>query len=71
MRAVASAMAWFRSLTLVANLVFYQGSFPSTDFVGYIRDYNPQVQYVVRSADDDSLSEETIPVQNEASNEKP
>jgi hypothetical protein len=59
------------SLTLVANLVFYQGSFPSTDFVGYIRDYNPQVQYVVRSADDDSLSEETIPVQNEASNEKP
>jgi hypothetical protein len=56
------------SLTPVVNRVFYQGRFPTTDFLGYIRDYNPQVQYVVRSADDDVLSEETIPVQNDASN---
>ena len=56
------------SLTPVVNRVFYQGRFPTTDFLGYIRDYNPQVQYVVRSADDDVLSEETIPVQDDASN---
>jgi len=56
------------SLSPVVNRVFYQGRFPTTDFLGYIRDYNPQVHYVVRSADDDVLSEETIPVQNDASN---
>lgn len=56
------------SLTPVVNSVFYQGRFPTTDFLGYIRDYNPQVQYVVRSADYDVLSEETIPVQDDATN---
>jgi hypothetical protein len=56
------------SLSHVVNCVFYQGRFGRHDFLGYIRDYNPQVQYVVRSADHDVLSEETIPVQDEASN---
>lgn len=56
------------SLTPVVNHVFYQGRFGTTDFLGYIRDYDPQVQYLVRSADDDVLSEETIPVQDDASN---
>jgi hypothetical protein len=45
------------------NHVLYDGKFSTTDFLGYIRDYNPQLQYVVRSADDSVLSEETIPVQ--------
>jgi hypothetical protein len=45
------------------NRVFYQGKFSTVDFLGYIRDYNPQLHYAVRSADDRSLSEGKIPVQ--------
>jgi hypothetical protein len=48
------------------NRVFYLGRLSSRStnwFVGYIRDYNPQLQYGVRSADDGALSEEKIPVQ--------
>jgi hypothetical protein len=56
------------SLTPVVSRIFYQGRFAWADFLGYIRDYNPQVHYVVRSADDDVLSDETIPVQDDASN---
>jgi hypothetical protein len=55
-------------LNPVVNCVFYQGRFGTYDFLGYIRDYNPQVRYVVRSADHDVLSEETIPVQEDTSN---
>jgi hypothetical protein len=55
-------------LNPVVNCVFYQGRFGTYDFLGYIRDYNPQVQYVVRTADHDVLSEEAIPVQEHASN---
>jgi hypothetical protein len=33
-------------------------------FVGYIRDYNPEGRYVVRSADNLTLSDEAIPVQH-------
>jgi hypothetical protein len=45
------------------NRIFYQGKFSTVDFLGYIRDYNPQLHYAVRSVDDRSLSEEKIPVQ--------
>jgi hypothetical protein len=48
------------------NNTFYLGklSIRSTNWVvGYIRDYNPQLQYRVRSADDGILSQEKIPVQ--------
>ena len=52
------------------NTLFYWRKVPGTRFLGYIRDYNPQLHYVVRSADDSALSEETIPVQ-EFDNETP
>jgi hypothetical protein len=46
------------------NRMFYLGKFtPFIGFLGYIRDYNPQLKYVVRSADDRTLSEEKISVQ--------
>ena len=45
------------------NRVFYLRKVQPNAFVGYIRDYNPQLHYVVRSADDQILSEEKIPVQ--------
>jgi len=48
------------------NDAFYLGKLSSrstNSFVGYIRNYNPHLQYGVRSADDGVLSEEKIPVQ--------
>jgi hypothetical protein len=45
------------------NSVFYLRKAQTNAFVGYIRDYNPQLPYMVRSADDQVLSEEEIPVQ--------
>ena len=42
--------------------IFYQGKFSSSAFLGYIRDYNPQLQYTVRCADDGVLSNEKIVV---------
>ena len=48
------------------NYAFYLGklsTLSTNSFVGYIRDYNPQLQYVVHSADNGILSEEKIPVQ--------
>jgi hypothetical protein len=48
------------------NRVFYLGRLSSrstNSFVGYIRDYNPQLRYAVRSADAGALSQEKIPVQ--------
>lgn len=45
------------------NRVFYLRKAQMNAFVGYIRDYNPQLLYMVRSADDHVLSEEKIPVQ--------
>ena len=45
------------------NRVFYLGKSPPDGFLGYIRDYDPQLQYAVRSADDGILSEEAIAVQ--------
>jgi hypothetical protein len=46
------------------NRTFYQGKFTANRFVGYIRDYNPELRYVVRSADNLTLSDEEIPVQH-------
>jgi hypothetical protein len=40
--------------------IFYQGRFSGSEFLGYIRDYNPQLQYAVRRADDGVLSDEKI-----------
>jgi len=47
------------------NRTFYQSKFTAKiGFVGYIRDYNPDLRYVVRSADNLTLSDEVIPVQH-------
>ena len=47
------------------NRTFYQNKFTANiGFVGYIRDYNPELRYVVRSADNLTLSDEVIPVQH-------
>jgi hypothetical protein len=47
----------------VVNRTFYQGKFAANvGFVGYIRDYNPELRYAVRSADNLTLSDEEIPV---------
>ena len=47
------------------NRTFYQSKFTTKiGFVGYIRDYNPESRYVVRSADNLTLSDEVIPVQH-------
>jgi hypothetical protein len=46
------------------NRTFYQSKLTATiGFVGYIRDYNPELRYAVRSADNLTLSDEEIPVQ--------
>jgi hypothetical protein len=44
------------------NRTFYWGKLNTNGFLGYIRDYNPQQKYTVRSADNGILSEEEIPV---------
>ena len=44
------------------NRAFYLDKLNTTQFLGYIRDYNPQLRYAVRSADNGILSEEKIPV---------
>jgi hypothetical protein len=42
--------------------VFYLNKTPTSVFYGYIRDYDPQQKYAVRSADGGFLSAETVPV---------
>jgi hypothetical protein len=50
------------------NGAFYLRKFrPSTSFVGYIRGYDPNLRYVVRSVDSRVLSDETIAVSVPAS----
>jgi hypothetical protein len=45
------------------NRTFYQSKLTKNiGFVGYIRDYNPELQYVARGADNLTLSDEEIPV---------
>ena len=47
------------------NRTFYRSKFTANiGFVGYIRDYNPELSYVIRSADNATLSDEVIPVQH-------
>jgi hypothetical protein len=51
-------------ITPFINRTFYQSTFTANiGFVGYIRDYNPELRYAVRSADNLTLSDEEIPVQ--------
>jgi len=54
-----------RSSTIspLINRVFYLGKLNTNEFVGYIRDYNPQIQYGVLSTDNGILSEEEICVE--------
>jgi hypothetical protein len=47
------------------NRLFYQGKLTANiGFVGYIRDYDPELRYLVRSADNLTLSDEEIPAQH-------
>jgi hypothetical protein len=59
---VVRGVARSSAVSPLVNYIFYQGKSSTTDFLGYIRDYNPQLQYVVRSADDGILSDEKIAV---------
>jgi hypothetical protein len=51
-----------RSWTMNKHIgrTFYSGKFINSEFVGYIRNYDPLVEYAVRSADDGTLSDEKI-----------
>jgi hypothetical protein len=60
---VVRGVARSSSTSPFINRVFYLGKANVKTFVGYIRDYNPRLRYVVRSADNRVLSEEEIPVQ--------
>jgi hypothetical protein len=42
---------------------FFRDKFNNNAFLGYVRDYNARLQYMVRSADDNAVSKEAIPVQ--------
>jgi hypothetical protein len=46
-----------------ANSLFFRDKFNNNAFLGYVRDYNARLQYMVRSADDNAVSKEAIPVQ--------
>ena len=52
------------------NCFLYFGN-QGEGFEGYIRDYNPQMRYVIREADDRILSEKTIPVEDRISAANP
>jgi hypothetical protein len=63
---VVRGVARSSSTSRFINHAFYLGklsTLSTNSFVGYIRDYNPQLQYWVHSAEDGILSEEKIPVQ--------
>ena len=47
------------------NRMFYGGKFSSSNFLGYIRGYDPKQQYLVRCADDEILSDEHIVVEGQ------
>lgn len=59
---VVRGVARSSSTSPFINRAFYLGKAQTNAFVGYIRDYNPQLRYTVRSADDRAISEEEIPV---------
>lgn len=60
---VVRGIARSSSLSLFVRRAFYLGKPPSNQFCGYIRDYDPNAHYMVRSADGGILSEGEIPVQ--------
>jgi hypothetical protein len=60
-RGIGRSFARFSENRFV-NKVFYLSKAPTSVFYGYIRDYDPQQRYVVRSADNGILSAETVPV---------
>jgi hypothetical protein len=59
---VVCGVARSSTISPFINRAFYLGKVKTNGFLGYIRDYNPQLKYVVRSADNGILSEEEIPV---------
>jgi hypothetical protein len=59
---VVRGVARFSPTSPFINRAFYLGKVKTNGFLGYIRDYNPQLHYAVRSADERILSEEKIPV---------
>jgi hypothetical protein len=62
---VIRGVARSAQISSFVNRAFYQGKLTAKiGFVGYIRDYNPELRYVVRSADNLTLSDEVIPVQH-------
>lgn len=42
------------------NRIFYSNRFRQTSFLGYIRNYRPEIQYSMRSADGGKISDEKI-----------
>ena len=44
------------------NRTLYLGKLKPNTFLGYVRDYNPHIKYVILSADDSAVSNEKIPV---------
>ena len=47
----------------VLNQILYAGKFPINHFLGYIRDYDPKLRYVARSADHKAVSDEMIDIE--------
>jgi hypothetical protein len=52
------ARSW--SMNKYVGRLFYSGKFINSEFLGYIRNYDPLVEYAVRSADEGMLSDEKI-----------
>ena len=51
----------------LASSIFYGGKlYRNLGFIGYIRSYDPKLQYFVRSADDGVLSDEAVMVRNQS-----
>jgi hypothetical protein len=60
-RGIGHSFAIFSENRFV-DKVFYLNKTPTSVFFGYIRDFDPQQNYAVRSADNGVLSEEAVPV---------
>jgi hypothetical protein len=68
---VVRGIARSSSLSPFVRRAFYLDKVPRNEFCGYIRDYDPNGHYVVRSVDGGILSEGKIPVQIPATGYKP
>jgi hypothetical protein len=60
-RGIGHSFAMFCENRFV-DKVFYLNKTPTSVFFGYIRDYDPQQRYAVRSADNGILSAQAVPV---------